>query len=172
MTPSELGLHFGLIALGYMAGNYLSGRYAAQVGLNRMMLLGGGVGIAGMLLALGLFAIGLATPLAFFGSIAVVAVGNGLVLPSANAGTVSVRPHLAGSASGLGGAMMIGGGAALSVIAGALLGPGTGAWPLLLVMLVSTVLGVGSALYVIHVASQVARAGHDAGVIGRRPGAA
>ena len=36
------------------------------------------------------------------------------MLPSANAGVVSVRPHLAGSASGLGGAMMIGGGALLS----------------------------------------------------------
>ena len=54
----------------------------------------------------------------FFGSILFVGVGNGLLLPSANAGIVSVRPHLAGSASGLGGALMIGGGAALSVLAG------------------------------------------------------
>ena len=46
-----------------------------------------------------------------------------------------MQPHLAGSASGLGGALLVGGGAALSVLAGALLGPGTGAWPLLWVML-------------------------------------
>jgi MFS transporter, DHA1 family, multidrug resistance protein len=42
--------------------------------------------------------------------------GNGMTLPSANAGVVSVRPHLAGSASGLGGALQIGGGAGLATI--------------------------------------------------------
>ena len=36
-------------------------------------------------------------------------------MPNATAGLLSVRPHLAGSASGLGSAIMIGGGAALSV---------------------------------------------------------
>ena len=63
-----------------------------------------------------------------------------------------MRPHLAGSASGLGGALMIGGGAALSVIAGALLGPGTGAWPLLWMMLVCSALGIVATLYVMRVA--------------------
>jgi DHA1 family bicyclomycin/chloramphenicol resistance-like MFS transporter len=66
-----------------------------------------------------------------------------------------VRPHLAGSASGLGGALMIGGGAALSAIAGALLGPATGAWPLLWMMLGSSALGVGTTLYVMRVAPRV-----------------
>ena len=63
-----------------------------------------------------------------------------------------MRPHLAGSASGLGGALMIGGGAALSVVAGALLGPGTGAWPLLWMMLACSALGIVSTLYVMRVA--------------------
>jgi MFS transporter, DHA1 family, multidrug resistance protein len=110
MTPAMLGFYFGFIAVGYMGGNFLSGRFAAQVGLNRMMLWGGVVASLGMVLALVLFAVGLQTPLSFFGSILFVGVGNGLLLPSANAGMVSVRPHLAGSASGLGGALMIGGG--------------------------------------------------------------
>jgi MFS transporter, DHA1 family, multidrug resistance protein len=57
----------------------------------------------------------------FFGSFFFVGIGNGLVLPNATAGMLSVRPHLAGTASGLGGAIMIGGGAALSALAGALL---------------------------------------------------
>jgi DHA1 family bicyclomycin/chloramphenicol resistance-like MFS transporter len=92
--------------------------------------------------------------LSFFGSILFVGLGNGLLLPSANAGVVSVRPHLAGSASGLGGALMIGGGAALSVLAGALLGPGTGAWPLYWVMLVSSALGIAATLYVMRVAAR------------------
>ena len=57
--------------------------------------------------------------------------GNGLVLPNATAGTLSVRPRLAGSASGLGGALMIGGGAALSAYAGTLLSADSGAEPLI-----------------------------------------
>jgi DHA1 family bicyclomycin/chloramphenicol resistance-like MFS transporter len=48
---------------------------------------------------------------------------------------VSVQPHLAGSASGLGGAMTIGGGAALSVLASSVLSKVDGTWPRLLVML-------------------------------------
>jgi DHA1 family bicyclomycin/chloramphenicol resistance-like MFS transporter len=152
MAPATLGFYFGFLAVGYVVGNFLSGRYAMRVGLNGMMLLGGGVATAGMALALGLFAIGEATPLSFFGSVLFVGAGNGLLLPSANAGMVSVKPHLAGSASGLGGAMSIGGGAAASVLAGALLGPDTGAWPLLWVMFVSSALGILSTLYVMHVA--------------------
>jgi DHA1 family bicyclomycin/chloramphenicol resistance-like MFS transporter len=155
MSPSELGFYFGFIALGYMAGNYLSGRFAAQMGLNRMMLIGGLVATAGMLLAIGLFAVGLQSPISFFGAILFVGLGNGLLLPSANAGIVSVRPHLAGSASGLGGALMIGGGAALASATGAMLTPATGAWPLLLTMLASTALGIVSTLWVIRVARRV-----------------
>jgi DHA1 family bicyclomycin/chloramphenicol resistance-like MFS transporter len=63
-----------------------------------------------------------------------------------------VRPHLAGSASGLGGALMIGGGAALSVLAGALLGPTTGAWPLLWLMLACSLASIVTTLWVIRVA--------------------
>jgi DHA1 family bicyclomycin/chloramphenicol resistance-like MFS transporter len=154
MSPARLGFYFGFIAAGYMLGNFLSGRYATRVGLNRMMLIGALVSTAGMALALLLFALGVQTPVSFFGSILFVGLGNGLLLPSANAGLVSVRPHLAGSASGLGGALMVGGGAALSVLAGSLLGPGTGAWPLLWVMLVCSALGTVSTLYVMHVAAQ------------------
>jgi DHA1 family bicyclomycin/chloramphenicol resistance-like MFS transporter len=75
-----------------------------------------------------------------------VGLGNGLVLPSANAGMVSVRPELAGSASGIGGALQIGSGALLAALAGAVLSPATGAWPLLAIMLASALLGVLSTL--------------------------
>jgi DHA1 family bicyclomycin/chloramphenicol resistance-like MFS transporter len=152
MRPSELGFHFGFIALGYLIGNFFSGRFAGRVGLNRMMLIGGIVSTAGMAMALTLFAFGSAGPLSFFGSILFVGLGNGLLLPSANAGLVSVRPHLAGSASGLGGALMIGGGAALSVLAGTLLQPGSGAWPLLWLMLACSASSIVTTLWVMHVA--------------------
>ncbi len=151
ISPSEVGRYFALIAFGYMVGNFLSGVYAERVGVNGMMLVGSCIAASGMLLALGLFMAGYQHPLSLFGSMLFVGVGNGLTLPSANAGMVSVRPKLAGSASGLGGAVMIGGGAGLSALTGALLSPETGAYPLLLMMLLSSALSVIAALYVIRV---------------------
>ena len=79
-----------------------------------------------------------------------VGIGNGMTIPSATAGMLSVRPHLAGTASGLGGAIMIGGGAGLSILAGALLSEETGAYPLLWIMLATAVAGVASILVVIR----------------------
>ncbi len=157
LSPSELGAYFALTAIGYMLGNYFSGRYSKRIGINRMMLLGNVVAGTGMIMAIITFAAGATHPLAFFGFMAFVGLGNGISLPNANAGVVSVRPHLAGSASGLGGALMIGGGAALSVLSGAALGPETGPYPLLCIMLVSSILGACAALYVMRVAKQADR---------------
>jgi DHA1 family bicyclomycin/chloramphenicol resistance-like MFS transporter len=79
-----------------------------------------------------------------------VGLGNGMVLPNATSGMLSVRPHLAGTASGLGGAIMIGGGAALSALAGALLTGGNGAYPLIWIMLVTSLMAVASIVYTIR----------------------
>ncbi|MDP2120622.1 MAG: multidrug effflux MFS transporter [Hoeflea sp.] len=151
MRPSELGFYFIITALGYMGGNFLSGRFAERVGINRMMTAGCLVAAFGMALSLMLFLAGLHHPLSFFGPIFFLGLGNGITLPSANAGIVSVRPHLAGSASGLGGAITIGGGAGLASFAAATISIETGPYPLVLIMLASCVLGVASALYVIRV---------------------
>jgi DHA1 family bicyclomycin/chloramphenicol resistance-like MFS transporter len=59
---------------------------------------------------------------------------NGLVMPSAISGAVSVRPEIAGAAAGLSGAVQIGMGAALSAAAGAVLAGGTSPMPLFLLM--------------------------------------
>jgi DHA1 family bicyclomycin/chloramphenicol resistance-like MFS transporter len=45
-----------------------------------------------------------------------VGLGNGLTLPAANAGTMSVRPALAGTAAGLSGALSMALGAVLSTL--------------------------------------------------------
>jgi DHA1 family bicyclomycin/chloramphenicol resistance-like MFS transporter len=154
LTPSQYGLYFAIISVGYMFGNFLSGRFAKRFGINRMLLSGNIVGVVGMVVALGLFAGGIYHPLSLFGPAFFTGVGNGLTLPSANAGIVSVRPQLAGSASGLGGALQIGGGAAMAVLAGALITPQSGPYPLLWVMLLSCVGGIGATLWVIRVAKR------------------
>lgn len=135
LTPSILGLQFMFIAAGYIAGNYLSGRFARRAGIDMMMLVGGVVALVGAAIPILFFVQGMQSYLAFFAPQIVVGFGNGLSLPSTNAGIVSVRPELAGSASGLGGAITMGGGAFLSWLATRILSVETGAMPLLLVML-------------------------------------
>ncbi|MFC7705274.1 multidrug effflux MFS transporter [Plastorhodobacter daqingensis] len=155
MTPAMLGLYFGAPALGYGFGNFLSGRYSVRVGVNNMVLWGTLITFFGLALLIILFIMGFATPELFFGLFISVGLGNGMVLPNATAGMLSVRPHLAGTASGLGGAIMIAGGAILSALAGALLGQGSGPMPLLLLMFGSACASVLSILYVIRRARQV-----------------
>jgi DHA1 family bicyclomycin/chloramphenicol resistance-like MFS transporter len=64
-----------------------------------------------------------------------------MMLPSATAGLLSVRPQLAGTASGLGGAIMIGGGAAMAAATGAFLTVETGKLVLQSIMFASSALG-------------------------------
>jgi len=155
LTPSQYGFYFGIMSLGYMIGNFISGRFSSRIGMNWMMLWGGVVSIVGLCISLGLFMLGFNHPLSLFVPAAFVGVGNGMTLPSANAGIVSVLPHLAGSASGLGGALTIGGGALMSALATSILSPDSGPHPLLVAMLISSVGGVLSAYFIILRARKV-----------------
>ncbi len=150
LEPGPLGLFFGVPAVGYAIGNYLTGRFAIRFGVNLLVLWGTLTSCAGTLLSLALFYTGNGTIWAFFGPMVFVGLGNGLVMPNAMSGMLSVRPHLAGTASGLGGAIMIGGGAALSVLAGILLVPGAGAFPLIWIMFATSAVAVVSINYTIR----------------------
>ena len=149
LTPLQTGLAFGAPALGYAFGNFLSGRYSMQVGINRMALYGTYVALFGMGLSFVLTLLGVQEALVFFGLCTLLGLGNGMTLPNVTAGLLSVRPHLAGTASGLGGALMIGGGAACSQLAGYLLAGKTTPLPLQGLMLLSVLLSLGAILYAI-----------------------
>ncbi len=149
LQPSTLGVFFGAPALGYMAGNFLSGRFSVRVGVNRMVLWGATLSTIGISISVLLFLIGAGSVATFFGFMIFVGLGNGMVLPNATSGMLSVRPRLAGTASGLGGAIMIGGGALLSALAGVLLVPERGPFPLLWIMLTVSILSVLSIWWVI-----------------------
>ena len=148
LTPAMLGLQFFFMATGYMLGNFVSGRYASRIGIPRMMMAGNVIGMIGVILAIAMPFLGFNTAYEFFVPLALIGVGNGVTLPSANAGMVSVQPHLAGSASGLGGALTIGGGALLSVLASSLLSVEAGTTPLLMVMLFNAAVALATTFYV------------------------
>ncbi|GGH30477.1 MFS transporter, DHA1 family, bicyclomycin/chloramphenicol resistance protein [Cribrihabitans marinus] len=150
MSPGTLGIYFGSPALGYFLGNFVSGRYSVRFGVNRMVLWGCWLNAFGITLSLLVMLAGMGTAVSFFGFMTFVGLGNGMAIPNATAGALSVRPHLAGTASGLNGAIMLGGGAGLSALAGALLSPETGALPLLWLMLITAAAAVASILLVIR----------------------
>lgn len=149
LTPAELGFFFGAPAVGYFVGNFLSGRYSVRFGINRMVLWGCIICGIGVIPNFIIMALGLGTAETFFGLMTFVGLGNGLAIPNATSGALSVRPHLAATASGLSGAFMLGLGAALSAMAGALLTPESGALPLLMLMVATSSLSVVAILLVI-----------------------
>lgn len=150
LSSQEVGLLFALTAIGYLVGNFLAGRYSVRFGMNRMILMGTLTTTAGLTALLLLTFAGLSGPVVFFALTIPMGIGNGLALPNANAGILSVRPDLAGTASGLGGAIMIGGGAGLAALAGWILGPGSSELPLVWLMLASSIGSVAAILLVIR----------------------
>ena len=146
LGPVEVGYWFMAPSIGYLAGNFLSGRYAARIGMDRMILAGSILSLVALGVAVLADLAGAIRPAVFFGAVALTGAGNGIVLPSANAGMMSVRPELAGTASGLGGAMAVAGGAALAALAGVFLVPGAGALPLLLIMALSAAVALVAAI--------------------------
>jgi DHA1 family bicyclomycin/chloramphenicol resistance-like MFS transporter len=156
LSPLWSGIALGTPAIGYAVGNFFSGRFSVRLGINRMAIIGTLVTIGGLgtsaLLTLG----GVHHPLNFFGFCIFLGLGNGIMLPNVMAGSISVRPHLAGTASGLGGAIMIGGGAALSQVAGGILTVETGTLPLQMIMLGSSVLAFLSIVFVIWRGKRIA----------------
>jgi DHA1 family bicyclomycin/chloramphenicol resistance-like MFS transporter len=122
LTPVAYGIYFALCALGYSIGNFIAGRFSERRGVERMMLDGVLVSLAGPLSAVALFSAGVEHPLAFFLPLALVGLGNGLTLPNSSAAAIGLKPEAAGAASGLLGAIQIGIGACASIVAGYIAG--------------------------------------------------
>jgi DHA1 family bicyclomycin/chloramphenicol resistance-like MFS transporter len=102
-SATEYGLWFILVSAAFMVGNLVAGRFSARIGLDRMVLTGSLLGVAGAGLGFALLLAGFWVPLALFGPVMAVGLGNGFAVPNAQAGAVSVQPLLAGTASGIAG---------------------------------------------------------------------
>ena len=100
---TEYGLYFIMVSAGYMAGNLVAARYAQRVGVDRLITIGATGALMATILAFALL-LGLAwTPITLFGPMVLGAFSNGLSMPNAQAGVISVDPLLAGTASGVAG---------------------------------------------------------------------
>lgn len=140
--PNEYGYYFILIPLGFMAGNYVTRRFGARVGLQQMIDHGTRVSIVGVGLAIVLQWLGFTHPAALFLPIALAIFGNGVTLPNAQAGAINAAPKMAGSASGLTGFMQMGFSALAAQLVAQLFN-GT-VYPMLILMLAAAVLSMAS----------------------------
>ncbi|NYT22277.1 multidrug effflux MFS transporter [Alcaligenaceae bacterium] len=139
-TPVEYGMYFGIVSVGYIIGNFLSSRFVAKTGPQRMIRLGASLAFAAVLLTGILYALDDMQPAFLFLPTMFLGMGNGLVMPSCIAGAVSVKPEVAGAASGLAGSIQIGFGAVVAPIVGALVA--TSAWPMIVVTGLCTVMAM------------------------------
>ncbi len=132
MSASTYGVWFSVVAVGYLSGNLVAGRFSEILGVFRMVWLGAVPFMSGVVL----FWSGLIThhPAALFVPMFIVAFSNGMALPSMFSIGMSVRPSLAASASGLAGSLQTAVGVVLTVVVGYLL-PFNDRWLFLIITL-------------------------------------
>ena len=138
------GLVMGFPAAGYFFGNYLSGKYSKLYGKDFMALRGILLVILGMFICLLITVFYRDTPYFFFGLCSFVGLGNGLIIPNASVGILSVNENLSGTAGGIGNAIMIGIGAILASLTSYLLENQTSSSYLITIMLLSGILSYAS----------------------------
>jgi DHA1 family bicyclomycin/chloramphenicol resistance-like MFS transporter len=117
-SPTSYALAFALVSVAYASGNFVAGRIATRIGVPRLLSIGTVIGVVGALASLAVLALLPPHILAFFLPMLLVAFGNGMTQPSAIAGAISANPRLAGTASGLVGALQMGFGALMTVVVG------------------------------------------------------
>ncbi|APO72040.1 Bcr/CflA subfamily drug resistance transporter protein (plasmid) [Rhizobium gallicum] len=145
-SSAKLGFYMGLVPAGFILGSYLAGRYASKHALGATLIVGRLITCMGLVVGLILSMLATAHVLAFFGPCMLIGIGNGLTMPAANTGVLSVRADLAGTAAGLAAAMTTAGGALIAAIAGLFLVKSGATHVLLGMMLISASLALLAAL--------------------------
>ncbi|WP_412562648.1 multidrug effflux MFS transporter [Thalassobius sp. MITS945101] len=148
LGPVTLGMMMGATAVGFLIGNLVTTRQGARLGSMRLILWGRWLSMSGCLVAALVLALGLVHPAVMFAGAVTLGLGNGLTLPGANVGVMSVAPHLAGSASGLSGALGVVIGAVLTPLVSTLVAGPMGAELLMLSMAACGGLALTSAFVV------------------------
>ena len=145
--PSDFGFFIMLIMTGFLIGTFLSTKITPIVGIDKMIGLASLISLLIGLSMLAIILMGFETPWAIFGPGALMATCHGLSMPNAQAGGVSVKPSIAGSASGLLIFIQMSVGACFAQLAGML--PSTSALPVSILICFASFLAFGSFTYLI-----------------------
>lgn len=117
LGTAQTGIVLGSTTAGFLVGAGVSARLVEQVGELRLIVMGRILPVVGIGAACAYFAAGGAALWPLLGATLCVGLGNGFSIPSAAAGALSVRPELAGSASGISGSVTLALGAVLTGLA-------------------------------------------------------
>lgn len=109
VSPDVYGLYAAASSAGFFCGSVLSSRFSIRMGPDWFIRLGGWLQFAAGAAMIALALAHYATPWAVVPSLLFMGVGNGLYMPNAFAGGVSIEPRLAGAAAGLAGFVQMAG---------------------------------------------------------------
>jgi DHA1 family bicyclomycin/chloramphenicol resistance-like MFS transporter len=117
MSPERFGMLSVFNVTGFVAGSLAAVRLTQRLGIDRLLLAGVGLSLAGGAVMAAFAGTGHVGVVAIIAPMTVFAVGLGIVLPNGIAGALAPFPRIAGSASALLGfvQMIIAGGASLAV---------------------------------------------------------
>jgi MFS transporter, DHA1 family, multidrug resistance protein len=135
-TSAEYGLWFFVPSVGFMAGNFAVSRLSARFGIDTLIWWGIAFTIVGCLLNVLVYVAlpGWEMATIFLPQI-MIGFGNGLLLPTSVAGAVSIRPQVAGTASGMTGFIQMAIGATAAQLGGLVVVGASDAVPMLLLAL-------------------------------------
>lgn len=117
---SDYGFFIVIVSLGYVAGNFLAGRFSHRLGTQRMIVIGTIIAAAGAVLLAVFSLLNPLSPWAVFLPMALSVLGGGIFMPNATATALAVSPQSAGAASGLLGFIQMSLSALGTVLVGAL----------------------------------------------------
>jgi DHA1 family bicyclomycin/chloramphenicol resistance-like MFS transporter len=149
-SSAEYGAWFALTAFGYMVGNLIAARVSPRFGVDTMIRAGIALQILGAIVSIVLaHAFPLGGPETVFPAQFLLSCGNGIFLPNAVAGAISVRPQAAGTASGITGFVQMGLGAAAAQAMSTVVAHSSTAQPMAWTMLILA--GIAMMLFVLLV---------------------
>jgi DHA1 family bicyclomycin/chloramphenicol resistance-like MFS transporter len=144
-SSAEYGAWFVLNSIGYMSGTFLAARLSVRFGLDKMIRYGLllQLVIAGVAAILAGYFFRLGPAIIFIPQL-LISLGNGMVIPNAVAGAISVRPEMSGTASGITGFVHMAFGAGVAQLAALLVADATTGLPLPLTMMVISIAGLAA----------------------------
>jgi len=136
-SSAEYGLWFFMPSIGFMFGNFTVSRLTGRLGINALIWWGAVLTVVGALACVVAYAMlpGWEMTTIFLPQI-IIGFGNGLLLPTSVAGAVSIRPQVAGTASGIIGFTQMSIAAATAQLSGHLVAAVSDAMPMILLMLI------------------------------------
>lgn len=140
LSPSTYGFYFVLVSTGYMSGNFLSGKFSVKLGNRTMLMISTIILAIGIVLLIFFYHIGFDQAAYLFVPMMFVACSNGIAIPNAMAGALSIRPDIAGTASGFAGFLQVALGAITTAIVG-FLHDGS-VWPMIICMVITAIIGM------------------------------